>query len=379
MNLESLLVPRVKLSEERPIDENDYKVYLLDSSAQLADVLDFELVEGDILSAIIFIAEHTPHPVCKYDEESMCWSTKDHCSAAKLIRTKIEKNQQKILEELVKDHLGGILLKLEPMLKDWTGNPAACHALLYLVNQINTQLIGDYLGKLLPYILRWSDSWMIRPRLLAGRTFDIILDIPSTYFTKFGREKVIYDALIKALSTQDACTLEVAASPLKKVLEIICKDEERASVTLIDHFISKLFTSIDVDTAISRKNFKVELLANTWSFLEQAGNRWIPRLATLTAAELDIVDSFTTKVLLSLWRRVCDEYPAPAARESKTIFPPLVKALWKISEGYFDNAFVEIDEVILTLSKQVKLDADMFEVYTEGMKGVTTNQRFLES
>ena len=86
------------------------------------------------------------------------------------------------------------------------------------------------------------------------------------------------------------------------------------------------------------------------------------------------------QVLLGLWRQVCDQYPQPAARESKTIFPPLVKALWKICEGYFtENPQVEIYEVILTLSKQILLDADIFEVYVKGISEVTKNQRFLEA
>lgn len=381
MHLESLLVPQVKLSEERPIDVNDYRDYVCESSEQLAaGVEDFDIVDVDIITAIIFVAEHSPHPESKYDEESMCWSSKCHSSAADNIKTKIEKRQQTSFQELIRDNLNDIFVKLEPKLKDWIEQPASCHACVYLIHQMSYQLIEDYLGKLLPYILRWSDSWMIRPRLLAARAFDVILDIPSSYLTKFGREKVIYDTLIKALSTQDACTLEVAASPLIKVLGIICKEENKVSISQIDDFISKLFTSIDVDTTINRKILKVDLLANAWNLLEQAGNRWIPRLACLIAAELDIVDSVTTKVLLGLWRQVCDQYPAPAARESKTIFPPLVKALWKICEGYFnENPVVEIDEVILTLSKQILLDPDIFEVYIKDMKEVTKNQRFLEA
>lgn len=38
---------------------------------------------------------------------------------------------------------------------------------------------------------------------------------------------------------------------------MICKEENRASISQIDHFVSKLFTSIDVDTNINRRNLKV--------------------------------------------------------------------------------------------------------------------------
>jgi len=259
MNLESLLVPQVKLSEERPIDENDYKDFVNESNAQLATtgVDDVSIVDDDIITAIIFVGEHSPHPVSKYAEESMCWSSKCCLLAAENIKTKIEKIQQTSFQILVKDNFNDIVLRLEPKLKEWIEYPATCHALVYFIHQINFQLIEEYLGKLLPYILRWSDSWMIRPRLLAARAFDKILDIPPSCFTKFGRERVIYDALIKALSSQEACTLEVAASPLVKVLEMICKEENKTSISQIDNFISKLFTSIDVDTNINRKNSKV--------------------------------------------------------------------------------------------------------------------------
>jgi hypothetical protein len=278
MNFESLLAPRIQLAEERPIDGNDYKEYLCSSSELLANTPDFGLAKGSNSSAIIFVAEHSPLPGTKYDEECMSWTSQAHASAAHLIRNKIEEVEQKSFELILSDYLNEILLKLEPRLKLWTENAGACHSLAYLVHQINNETTGEYLGKLLPYILRWSDSWMMRPRLLAARMLDRILDIPSSCFTKFGRDKVIYDALVKALSSQDACVLQVSMSPLRKVLEMTCRDEDKTCVSMIDQFMSKLFTSIDLETKISKKNLKVELLASTWDLLEEAAYRWIPRL-----------------------------------------------------------------------------------------------------
>lgn len=96
MNLESLLVPQVKLSEERPIDVNDYKDFVNESIAQLSTSGsdDVSIADVDIITAIIFVGEHSPHTVSKYAEESMCWSSQCHLSAAENIKTKIEKIQQ---------------------------------------------------------------------------------------------------------------------------------------------------------------------------------------------------------------------------------------------------------------------------------------------
>ena len=44
---------------------------------------------------------------------------------------------------------------------------------------------------------------------------------------------------------------------MRKVLEMTCKDEDRISVSTIDHFMSKLFTSIDLETKVEKKNLKV--------------------------------------------------------------------------------------------------------------------------
>lgn len=382
MNIESFLVPSLKLPEERPIDKRDYEKYIQTNSDLLNDVnkIDFSKDKDNFCSALIFIAEHSNISGWSHEEESMCWSSQNHEVAVELIKTKIVDSENISFQIMISDIFEEILTKLEPNLKNWAENPAACHALAFIIYQLNIETIEKYLGRLLPFVLRWSDSWIIRPRLLAARLLDRLLDIPSASYTKFGRDNVVYDALIKSLSCQDACVLQVSLGPLRKVLEMTCKDEDRISVSTIDHFMSKLFTSIDLETKVEKKNLKVELLSVTWSILERATNRWIHRLAPLVVGELDLVSSVSCGILLDMWRKVCLDNPAPAARESKVIFPALVQAIWKVSHGYIGtDTSVEMDSLILTLSKQISVDQDTFILFTNDIETVTKNQRFLQA
>ena len=72
----------------------------------------------------------------------------------------------------------------------------------------------------------------------------------SANLTKFGRDKVIYDALVKVLSAEDAAVMRVSAVPLAKVLGIMCAGESRVTVSQVDHFMEKLLSSIELETKV---------------------------------------------------------------------------------------------------------------------------------
>ena len=91
MNIESFLVPSLKLPEERPIDKRDYEKYIQTNSDLLNDVnkIDFSKDKDNFCSALIFIAEHSNISGWSHEEESMCWSSQNHEVAVELIKTKI--------------------------------------------------------------------------------------------------------------------------------------------------------------------------------------------------------------------------------------------------------------------------------------------------
>ena len=50
---------------------------------------------------------------------------------------------------MISDIFEEILTKLEQNLKNWAENPAACHALAFIIYQLNIETIEKYLGRLL--------------------------------------------------------------------------------------------------------------------------------------------------------------------------------------------------------------------------------------
>ena len=158
MNIASLLVPSLKLAEERPIDKGDYEKYIQTTGDLLVDIneLDFGKDKESINCAIIFIAEHSNISGWSYNEESMCWSSENHAEAAKIIKNKIVNHENKSFQMIVTDVFEEILTNLEPRLKNWSENPAACHALAHIINQLSNEIIEKYLGRLLIILLKLS-------------------------------------------------------------------------------------------------------------------------------------------------------------------------------------------------------------------------------
>ncbi len=97
MNIASLIVPSLKLPEERPIDKSDYEKYIQTTGDLLVGIkeLDFAKDKDSINCAIIFIAEHSNISGWSYDEESMCWSSENHAVAAEIIKNKIVNHENK--------------------------------------------------------------------------------------------------------------------------------------------------------------------------------------------------------------------------------------------------------------------------------------------
>ena len=97
MNISALLVPSLKLAEERPIEKSDYEKYIQSTGDLLVDIneLDFGKDKESINCAIIFIAEHSNISGWSYDEESMCWSSENHAEAAEIIKNKIVNHENK--------------------------------------------------------------------------------------------------------------------------------------------------------------------------------------------------------------------------------------------------------------------------------------------
>ena len=57
-----------------------------------------------------------------------------------------------------------------------------------------------------------------------------------------------------------------------------------------------------------------------------------------------------------------------------------MQAIWKVSHGYIGtDTSVEMDSLILTLSKQISVDQDTFILFTNDIETVTKNQRFLQA
>jgi len=376
MDFSEVIAPSLELTEERPIDSQDYKAFIIDCDKLLETVTIHDLKTVDLPGAVLFVSEHSVIKSVEYDDEKMVWSSQALASFAEKVKIKIEEIESVPFNNIIDANIKELLQQLEPKLRKWTENAAACHAAVFLIMNLSKEKCSQIFGQMLPHILRWLDSWMVRPRLLALILLDHLLNLPSSSFTPFGRDKVIYEALVKCLNSQDLCIIQAASSPIVKVVKMITIDQNKGSLSHIDYFIDKLFTSLDIESKADKKLAKLELLHNTWDLLEDAALRWIPRLANLVSGELSVVNE-GTKLVLELWMFECKKHEAAAKLEARVILPALIKVIWKQSYDYISEDQICSSQLINTLSLQISLDQKLFLTYTHDIHKSTQNSKFL--
>jgi len=266
-----------------------------------------------------------------------------------------------------------------PRLDNWHQYPATCSAASVIFTLVDPQLAGEYFGRLFPYILRWLDTWIKEPRLLAVRTLNILLErIPTPTFTKFGRDKVLYDALLPLLQGEDLQLLQETQAPLLRLLEICSLDSRMnpAKPNQVDAFVGKLFSSIMMDSALAKKVVKVDMLLHAWSLLGHGALRWVSKLAKLIENELEVPGEHSVS-LLCLWDLVCVHHPEAATRDAKTILAALVKLCWRWSNGQTPET-VDRQSIVTALTSQIALDPTTFIKLTKGILVLRTNSEFVE-
>jgi len=389
--LTDCLTPAVKLAEERPTDRHDFTHHRPTNSSLLA-VLEVEqvLAADQLPLLLVVISEHLVVFGCNTsdcrddvtlsDTSDLHWSSENQRQIVSQLTDKLQDIKGQSLNDLIQENIMAVLEILLPRLENWPAYPASCHATHAVFTRLDGLTAGSHFGRALPWVLRWLDSWMVGARLRACRLMHHLLRVmQSSCLTKFGREKVLYDAFLSLLNSQDLEVLEAVQMPILHLLQLITNVQERGDPTKIrtvDHFISKLLGSLDMESNMNKKLIKTNLLVKSWRLLDQAALRWISSLSASIQHDLDVAGEHSV-MLLNLWTDVCVKHPTAAKREMRVILPPLVKLAWKWSYGLtYQHLEREILEQVLTA--QALTDPVVFQRYTIGIQGKKTSAEFLK-
>ncbi|XP_023328050.1 uncharacterized protein LOC111701121 isoform X2 [Eurytemora carolleeae] len=373
--LEKGLTPSLNLPEERPYCSEDYLEQLPNSLHVLLNI-QAETVENKHLGLLlVLICEHMhistnsgennasnsfENPenleftkILEIEENSendqsswmswMSWSSFSHHEQVSRIKLELETNLQKKFSTILEENLSEIFQILSPRLETWTFNPAACHSACVVFSGLDGKLGGEHFTKIFPYLLRWLDSWMVWPRLMGVHFCKYILTgIPSSYLTKYGRDNVLYDALLPSLYTKDIEVLESSVHPLIYLLKLCSKDSilYPAKISKVDLLVEKTIACLDMESNMKKKLVLSKLLQGTWDLLGPAELRWVSRLSGLIQSEIQVLGQHCL-VLLNIWQGIIVRHPDAAARECRTLLPGLVKIAWSWSHGQTPEYFRE--------------------------------------
>jgi hypothetical protein len=212
---------------------------------------------------------------------------------------------------------------------------------------------------------------MTGPRLMGAKFCKHILTgFPSSCLTKFGRDGVLYDALLPALYAKEIEVLETAVDPLLFLLKLRTKESilSPGNVNQVDLLVEKILACLDMESNMKKKAVLSNLLTGAWRLLGPAELRWVARLASVIQMEIQVLGVHCL-VLLDIWFGIITRHPDAAARECRTLLPGFVKLAWNWSHGrtqeYLNKQYLE-----KLLLAQCSTDPNLSKTLTAGIIGI---------
>lgn len=387
---------RINLPEERPPQPGDFgdedreaSLRVLQNPLTVSDTLG----QSQLPRLLILVCEHLVFPprTAGDDElalpqedwggDDMLWSSPEHGRLAEKTLNQIltaEENVASFIQLIdTKDLLKNCLNLLRPRLEVWAEHPGSCHCLAVLVlTASGHHALSDNLGLVLPTILRWLDSWLQGPRILGALlAAKVLLEVPPSQLTRYGRDAVLHHALRPLLSAEESKVVRVGARPLVEVVRIMVKNKEKGQVTAADHLVEQAISRICMESNLEKKHIYSLILAEAVKMLDVGVYRWVSRLSELLTSEL-AVPAAHCRVLVHLWAGLCvGDWRDACARESARLLPGLVQLAWRWSYGDI-NAVMDREDILAVLKAQVGTDPATAALMCRGLSDVKVNEAF---
>ena len=187
--------------------------------------------------------------------------------------------------------LNWCLEDLHNKLETWKNYPGAQHSLSWLLRQLTSPEISQFLPKFMPFVLRFLDDWEPRNKITALHCLDHILaNSTKANLSKFGYIQVVKSALFHLLIGQrDFKTLQICYPCIFKLLEKTNNPKDNLDPSKYsdwDEFAKKLFYNIQTETQQELKLFYGQQLKELLPCLGIGTVRWMSTI-------LEIISDFT--------------------------------------------------------------------------------------
>lgn len=328
------LVPVLKLGEERPATEEDFKQHLPVSLSCLESLVSPASPLLPSTHLLLLLSQHSTLQTPSSSFSSTPWSSHEHQALALRLQEKLL-----LVSGLNEGGVGGLLTRedrklfnqclqiLQPQLENLAQHPSSPHTLAWLVTRLSHPDLGQATPLFLPHTLRCLDSWLVPCRVLGCTIVDhLISQCPAAELAWYGRAELLHSALLPLLS-QDSTCLAAASPSLLHLTEQLhkAKKDVPALPGPADTLLDRVTGLLQLETRCPlRRSLLVSLLQGLLSLLAQGAVRWVPRLAGLVAGD-------PREEVLQLVPSLCGLCPEAMALELATLLPSLLRRAHSLS------------------------------------------------
>ena len=290
-------LPTLKLGEDRPYNSQDFDKSLENRLQSIKTIeielkgTDFSLDLDDKITLKHFVAPLIV--ICGENAKSTEWSTAKTIEISykilTLLKTKFFKTDSMIKifvnrPDVLKLCLNEVQQKLG---KDsWKNHPGAQCSFAWILRQISSPHVSQYLQEFLPFSLRFLDDWEIKNKLFAIQCLDhIIENVNPSELSKFGYTDVIKSALFHVLNFRELDLTSANFVCLFKFLEKCfgrnkCA-EDFAKFNVWDELTKKMLYSMQIETQKDMKQLQMKHLTTLLRNLDLGTVRWLTTILNL--------------------------------------------------------------------------------------------------
>lgn len=387
------MLPQLCFAEDRPYFGEDFEKDFQQRHDTLQKVLGIwqDLKKSDLLERKDLLKTFVASTIvlCGENANAVAWTQTRHIQTTYKILGCLKRTFEcDSVSSIVVEHgqlLRWCLEEIHPKLtkSEWRQYPGAQHCLLWLLHQITSPDLSQYIGEFLPFALRFVDDWESKNKLVGIHCLDhIVTNITSTELNWYGRGDIIRDALTHLLYVREE---EVISVVYPCIYNFLNKSEgpkeggqRYAKLDAWDEIAKRLFYSMATESQVGLKRCYGKQMEPLIRGLGRGCVRWLTTIFRVVSSYTEVSDPDQEEFRIDILK--CTMLVLDLAKErvefhAKTIFEILVRLLYEVSKQSTTNNTL-YDTTVDCFLKAAIVAPNQFRTLFKGIDETSVNANF---
>ena len=219
----------------------------------------------------------------------------------------------------------------------WKRYPGAQCSFAYILRQVSSPHMSQYLQEFLPFALRFLDDWEIKNKIFAVECLDHIIEhTDPKELSKFGHTEVLKSVLFHTLSFRDVELISATLPCLYKFLEKCYGSkksfEDYAKFNTWDELTQKFLYKMQTETQLELKQLYIIQLKVLLKNLNLGVVRWLTTLLQVISSYTELIDVECRRGALENLLLILDLCKDRVKFHTDDIYEPLIRLLYELSQ-----------------------------------------------